>query len=671
MPKQTVRLLLVEDNIDQKELTLRAFRKEDPTVHITAVENGAACLETLNQNHFDAIILDYSLPMMDGLHVLAHIQREGRTTPVIMVTGQGDERIAVEAMKRGAYDYIIKTPRYQDALPMLVKKVIEKSQLQRSLQEASARARRLYEISLSVTTERKVGVLTETLIEGARRLLQTEGAILFLINSETSEIELGLSAGIEIDKKALNGAISEMGLFGLAYIEKKALTIENPTEDPGWASTPTHQPLARQILTVPLIRQGQIEGVLTVLNKKEEAPFSEQEVDTLSTLAVNATTAIDNARFLERMEKLAVTDSLTGFFNHQEFQRRLVEEVERGSRYGKEFSLLMLDIDHFKVFNDTHGHPVGDAILKEIVGIIRKCIRNVDIPARYGGEEFTVILPETIGERAKMVAERIRNSVSESAFLTPGGHPAHLSISAGVASFPLDATRREDLIIAADEALYFAKRGGRNAVCCYSDTLKSEIEKDQEKVAELLIDPKMKTIRDLAAAIDAKSPYTRGHTEGVIQYAMLLGDALNLTEEDKESLRLASLLHNIGMVSVPDQLLNKPGPLSLEEKKIIQAHPALAQMLVKGSMKLEAVLPAILYHHERYDGNGYPNGLRGEEIPFLARVLAVVESYHAMISVRPYRPRMSRDEALSELRVKAGSQFDTNIVETFIKLVNI
>ena len=407
--------------------------------------------------------------------------------------------------------------------------------------------------------------------------------------------------------------------------------------------------------------------MLTAVNKSEG--FTQEDVNTLLTLAVHSTLAIENARFLEETERMAVTDGLTGLYNHKEFQKRLAEEVERGTRYGKEFALLMMDIDHFKIFNDTHGHPVGDAILKEIVKITKKCIRTVDIAARYGGEEFAIILPETNAEGAKTVAERIRQSISDSPFQTPGGHLAHLSVSIGISLFPADASKREELIVAADEALYFAKNGGRNRICPYSETLKSAIEKDRGVLEEILRDPKMKTIRDLAAAIDAKSPYTRGHTEGVIQYALLLADGLNLTSEEKESLQIASLLHNIGTVGIPDTLLNKPGPLSDEEKKIIQSHPGLAQMLIEGSLKLESVLPAVLYHHERYDGQGYPNGLQGEEIPFLARVLGVAEAYHAMISVRSYRPKLSPEEAIDELKRNAGTQFDPRVVEIFINLL--
>jgi HD-GYP domain-containing protein (c-di-GMP phosphodiesterase class II) len=218
--------------------------------------------------------------------------------------------------------------------------------------------------------------------------------------------------------------------------------------------------------------------------------------------------------------------------------------------------------------------------------------------------------------------------------------------------------------------MYFAKEAGRNQICCYGDTLKSAIEKDQKKLTELLNNPEMEALKDLAAAIDAKSHYTRGHTESVVQYSLLLADALNLTDEDKKNLQLASLLHNIGTVSIPDRLLNKPTPLSPEEVKIIQSHPKLAQMLIKQCAQMDTVLPAILYHHEHYDGKGYPNGLKGEEIPFLARVLGIVEAYEAMISVRPYRPKLTPQQAMDELRRNAGTQFDPHIVKIFVDLLS-
>ncbi|MBI3593859.1 MAG: diguanylate cyclase [Nitrospirae bacterium] len=666
MPKKPFKLLLIEDNPDQQEMMIEAFQAHEAGFEILAADNGLTALEWLGKDHFDAIILDYSLPRMNGLEVLGKIRDEGHAIPVIMVTGQGDEKIAVESMKKGASEYIIKNKNYLETISIVVQKTIENNQIKRRLAESSTRTRKLQEISLSVAKERRVDTLTQILVDGARELIHTECAVLILLDPEKTEIVHTTLSGFQMNPENLLTPVPLQGLLGMGYSEREPVVIEEPLIHPRWKATPEHQPAIRQILSVPLFKQEKVMGVLNVMNKIEGTPFSEEEKVALSTLAVHTAVAIDNAWFLEGVEKQAVTDSLTGLYNHREFQNRLLEEVERGNRYGNLFSVLILDIDHFKTLNDTHGHVTGDQVLKEIVRLIRKGIRNADIPSRYGGEEFTVILPQTSKEDAKVVAERIRQSIEGNHFVAVPGHFVHVTVSIGISSFPEDTKTREELIIMADQALYFAKNEGRNRVCCYSETLKSAIEKDKRKLDDLLTDPKITTIRDLAMAIDAKCPYTRGHTDGVVEYATLLGDALELNDDQKKSLQLASFLHNIGTVSIPDRVLNKPGPLSPEEVKIIQAHPSLAQMLLKKSSQMELVLPAILYHHERFDGHGYPNGLKGEEIPFLARILGIAEAYHAMISVRPYRPKLTRDQAIEELKRNSGTQFDPKIVEVFV-----
>ncbi|MBI3596302.1 MAG: response regulator [Nitrospirae bacterium] len=242
MPSESKRLLLAEDSPDQSELILLAFRRKDPGSKIKIVENGQACLGALDQESFDAVLLDYSLPKMTGIEVLRRMREKGITLPVIMITGQGDESIAVEAMKVGAADYIIKTKNYFETLPAVVENAVRKHRLEANMQAASLKTRRLYEISLSIMKERKIQVLAQRLISGARRLFQTEGAILLLIHPGTSEIHQAFSEGIDLQNDSLQGAVSSAGVFGLAYIEKKPMVIEAADEHPLWASTPAHQP---------------------------------------------------------------------------------------------------------------------------------------------------------------------------------------------------------------------------------------------------------------------------------------------------------------------------------------------------------------------------------------------------------------------------------------------
>jgi diguanylate cyclase (GGDEF)-like protein/putative nucleotidyltransferase with HDIG domain len=414
-------------------------------------------------------------------------------------------------------------------------------------------------------------------------------------------------------------------------------------------------------LLVPMKSKGRLIGLLALGEKHARGCYSADDVDLVTTLAHEAAVAIENAQLYAQARERAHIDELTGLYNHRYFHERLDEEISRCSRFGDIFSLLFIDMDLFKTYNDVYGHVEGDEILARIGRDIQGSTRSIDMSFRYGGDEFTIILPQASLEDACVVADRVRKRI-ESDMDWRG---VSLTCSVGVASWPTDGVMREELLQAADAALYSSKESGRNRVSVASEV-------SQSRALGLGIRPEgepgvLSTIYALAATVDAKDHYTYGHCKKVSKYATEIADALGFSEERVATMRSAALLHDIGKIGVSDGVLLKPGALDPDDWDAIRAHPKLGVAILKHVTGLSGCLAAIQYHHERYDGSGYPAGLRGENIPLDARILSVADSYDAMTSLRPYREgKMSQEEALEELTRCTGTQFDPRIVEVFV-----
>lgn len=317
----------------------------------------------------------------------------------------------------------------------------------------------------------------------------------------------------------------------------------------------------------------------------------------------------------DELIRLSTTDGLTGLYNHREFQKRLGDEINRASRYNAPLSLLMLDIDNFKKFNDTYGHPSGDVVLRSIGSLILREIRSSDFAARYGGEEMAVVLPETDASQAFLFACRLRENIELLPMTVVGDETVHVTVSIGVASFPEDASDRKGLIEAADQALYFAKSKGRNKAILYSETLQAVIEHKPAEAQSLLQQAEESIFKDLATSVEAKLPYRRGYFEAVTQTALQIAKALRLNVGETADLQIASMIYEIGALSIPNRILLKEGPLNEEEWNIVKTHPETGVKILSNILKIRNVLPAILHHHERYDGAGYPSGLKGGRSP--------------------------------------------------------
>lgn len=327
--------------------------------------------------------------------------------------------------------------------------------------------------------------------------------------------------------------------------------------------------------------------------------------------------------------------------------------------------MIFIDIDYFKQYNDINGHQKGDYVLKKIGKIIKENSRKEDIPARYGGEEFSIILPETNEEKALNIAENLRKSIETTYFEGEENQPnGKVTVSIGVSVYPYKAKNDVELIKSADDALYRAKFFYKNRVEVYTsilDEIKTNID---EKDIELVT-----SIKTLISVINAKDKYTYGHVERVVIYSRIIADKLKLSEYDKKILIYGAYMHDIGKINISKEILIKKMKITSEEWKILKQHPANGVEIIKSVESLKMLIPLIINHHERYDGKGYPNKLKGKEIPYLARILTVVDSFDAMTSNRPYNDRKTYEEGIEELERCSGTQFDPEIVKAFIEVI--
>ena len=420
---------------------------------------------------------------------------------------------------------------------------------------------------------------------------------------------------------------------------------------------------------VPIKSRNEIIGMIMLTRKDNNTAYTMDDLDLLSYLGASTAVAFDNARLYTRSQAEALTDSLTKLHNHRYFYKALSEQMAKiGS---SELSILMIDLDLFKLFNDLYGHVEGDKALEMIASILMRNVGQKGIVCRYGGEEFTVILPYHDTKMAYDLAEKIRIDIEKTFFSANDVTQRFLTASIGVCTYPHAAPNGEELLKRADIAMYTAKNSGKNKTVIY--TPETTTVETSEGYTRDLINSRPNfaaTIYALTAAIDAKDHYTFGHSQKVAEYATILASKLSLDKSHIEIIKEAALLHDIGKIGIPEHILTKTGRLTNEEYNIVKQHVEMSITIIKHLPSLNHVIPAVIGHHERWDGKGYPRGLKGENIPLSARCLAITDAFDAMTSHRPYRTCLSVNAALTEIENNIGTQFDPMLANIFIKLVH-
>ena len=335
--------------------------------------------------------------------------------------------------------------------------------------------------------------------------------------------------------------------------------------------------------------------------------------------------------------RVSRADPLTGCLNRRGFEERFEAELSQASRTGRPMGLILVDLDHFKQINDSRGHSAGDELLRDAVTTMQRVARPMDTIGRIGGDEFAVLVPTAAPTDTNKIAERIRKALADVA-------PA----SVGTACFPTDAADQQKLLRQADNELYSRKHGR------FGDG-----EVDGTETMSL------SWATALAHAVDERITVRQAHARKVTQYCREMATGVGWSEEEIEMLEIAAILHDVGKVSVPDRVLRKLEPLTAEDWQEIKHHPVAGAEIVARIKGLDDLVPWIRHTRENWDGSGYPEGLKGDDIPLAARLLHVASAFDAMTTDRPYRRALSQEEAVEELHLHSGGQFDPECVALF------
>jgi diguanylate cyclase (GGDEF)-like protein len=511
-----------------------------------------------------------------------------------------------------------------------------------------------------------------------------------LLDYGTKEIEIKAEAGVTTHATGKKIPLGTGILGRVARTGERAL-VQNAI--PG--NLTGILPDSRAVLCIPITYGESLLGVLNIESRSENA-FAPQDVLILNTLADLLATALHNAFVFQKLQQQSITDGLTGIKTRRFFWEALSAEWKRASRSGRPFSVVLIDLDKFKEVNDTMGHFEGDLVLARVGRLLEQKSRQSNVVARYGGDEFIVLMPETGSEQAQVLAERLRQWLAGDPMLSEH----HITGSFGVASFPMHGFSIEDIIRVADAGMYVSKRSGGNSVSTAQEFVEGQDFARQRQQISAYIEgflqrensgpehlqeltstlqklcggdegcnvPLLKeAIESLSRAAESREMQSGGHGDLVARYTEVIARALGLSSEETADLVYAARVHDVGKIFVPERILNKPGPLGEDEFQQVKKHAQVGAEIVGTIPHSQMMREAIEHHHQRFDGSGYPDALRGEEIPLWARIIALTDAYANMVTEQSFAAARTPDQALEELSKMSGTRYDGMLVRLLLR----
>jgi diguanylate cyclase (GGDEF)-like protein len=449
----------------------------------------------------------------------------------------------------------------------------------------------------------------------------------------------------------------------------------------------------RSFLIVPVQRGNRLMGAVYLRDVRTARRYSEDDRNFCGTAAMMTAAFLHGQDMLDQLRSQSRRDGLTGLLNFQAFTAAAEAEIRRAGPGGGPFTLAVGDLDNLKEVNDRWGHMAGNRLIITAGHEFANNLVDAVAVCRYGGDEFVAMVPGTkdeIGARLETYLEVLSRN--------PGGLARAPRISVGISEFPTDAAELDQLLDAADQAMYLAKNDGGHRIQLAGRTEATATAEYEREVLEAVVSVQARrylpdrdlSVRDILApledaegtsldsplvrqtlevlmeAVEAKDPYTHAHSRAVSRLALRLAEAMQFPHDERTAIEIAGLVHDVGKIGVPDEILGKEGLLSAAERRVVERHPEIAAQLLEQIPPLRPVVPLVFHHQERWDGSGYPTGLRGDEIPTGAQIVALCDAYDALTSARAFRSALTIEEARSVIERDAGTLWNPAIVRIFI-----